>query len=85
MPPSTVFATGVIENSPDGVYMTNDNLGKKLRWVAKRGRIHDWAIYIHWAEKEEDWIRDYGDKVTSPSNIKKLIPCDDAAFSMYRY
>ena len=85
MQPFTVFATGITENSPDGIYMTNENLGKKLMWVAKRGEIHDWAIYIHWAEYGEEYVRDYGDKVTSPTNIKKLVPCDEEAFKMYRY
>lgn len=85
MNPHTVFATGITDNSPDGIFMTNANLGKKLMWVAKRGEIHDWAIYIHWAENGEEYVRDYGDKVTSPSNIKKLVPCDEKSFSMYRY
>lgn len=85
MKPHTVFATGITDNSPDGIFMTNENIGKKLMWVAKRGEIHDWAIYIHWAEKGEEYVRDYGDKVTSPSNIKKLVPCDEKSFSMYRY
>lgn len=45
MKPHTVFATGITDNSPDGIFMTNENIGKKLMWVAKRGEIHDWAIY----------------------------------------
>lgn len=81
----TVFSKGFTENSPDGIYMTNENLGKKLMWVAKRGEIHDWAIYIHWAEYGEDYVRDFGDKVTSLKNIKKLVPCDEKALSMYRF
>lgn len=32
-----------------------------------------------------DWIVNYGDKVHSEENIKKLCPCDDEAFKMYRY
>lgn len=83
--PSSVFAKGITTNSPDGIYMTNNDLGKNLLWVAKRGRINDWAIYIHWAERGEDYVIDHGDKVTSPSNIKKLVPCTDEAFNRYRY
>ncbi len=85
MKPSTVFAKGEIENSPDGLFMTTSNIGKKLIWVAKRGGIHDWAIYCHWADKGEDYAREHGDKVTSERNIKMLVPCDNEALSMYRF
>ena len=85
MKPSSVFASGEIENSPDGIFMTSSNIGKKLLWIAKRGGIHDWAIYCHWADKGIEYVISNGDKVTSPQNIKKLVPCDDEAFSMYRY
>lgn len=85
MKPETIFAKGEIENSPDGLFMTTSNIGKKLIWVAKRGGIHDWAIYCHWAEKGEQFVITNGDKVTAASNIKKLVPCDEESFSMYRY
>jgi hypothetical protein len=79
-----VFDSGVIPNSPEGVYMTFLNQGKELRWVASRGGIHDWAIYIHWAENPIDWVKDYGDKVTDVNHIKKLVDCDEEALKMYR-
>ena len=85
MKPAEIFAMGITENSPDGIFMTNSNLGKKLLWVAKRGDIYDWAIYIHWAENGEDYVISNGDKVINKSNIKKLVPCDIEAFKMYRY
>lgn len=83
MKPNTIFAKGEIVDSPDGININNS--GKQLRWVAVRGGIHDWAIYCHLAEKEYEWIKDWGDKVHSEQNIKKLVPCDDEAFKMYRY
>ena len=85
MEPGTVFAKGEIENSPEGIYMSSSNIGKKLKWVAKRGIIHDWAIYTHWAEKGYDFILKSGDKVTGENNIKKLVQCTKDAFEMYRY
>lgn len=80
-----VFMTGEIENSPEGLNMSSSNIGKKLMWVAKRGTIHDWAIYAHWADKGFDFVLTQGDKVTSKDNIKKLVNCDDEALSMYRF
>ena len=84
MEPGTVFATGIISNSPEGVYMTDERYGDKLRWVAKRGGIHDWAIYIGWEEKSLEYVKDYGDKVYNEFNIKKLVPCTDEAYKQYR-
>lgn len=83
MEPDTIFAKGEIIDSPDGINM--ENTGKQLRWVACRGGIHDWAIYCHLADKDWDFIKTQGNKVIREKNIKKLIPCDDEAFKMYRY
>lgn len=85
MPEGTVFATGVVENSPDGIYMTNNDVGRKLVWVAKRGGIEDWAIYIHWANNGVEYATHQGDKVMNKNNIQKLVPCTPEAFKMYRF
>lgn len=84
MPPHQIIAQGTTENSPEGVYMTDFNKGKKLLWVAKRGEVHDWAIYIFWEEAGIHHVLAQGDKVTMPYHIKKLVPCDEEAFKMYR-
>jgi hypothetical protein len=78
-----IFATGTVSDNPVGVNMTNS--GKLLRWVAVRGGIHDWKIYCHWAEHDEQWIKAQGDKITNEDNIRKLVPCDDEAFGMYAF
>ena len=78
-----IFATGTCNDNPDGLFMANTN--RQLRWVAVRGGIHDWAIYAHFADNNEEWIMRHGDKVCSERNIKMCVPCDDEAFEMYRY
>lgn len=83
MPANKIFVTGIVKDNPEGINMTNS--GRDLRWIAKRGGIHDWAIYIHWSENTIEWIADYGDKVYNKEHIKKLIECDEEAFNMYRY
>lgn len=79
----TVFATGVLPNSPEGLYMTNS--GGELRWIAKKGYGDDWAIYCHWSYNDEEWIKEHGDKVISETHIKRCVPCDDEVFKKYRY
>jgi len=83
MKPSTIFLKGEIIDSPDGINM--ENSGNQLKWVACRGGIHDWAIYCDSCDKTWEEIKSYGNKVTGEENIKRLVPCDDEAFKMYRY
>lgn len=85
MPPHTVFATGVVKNHPDDIYMVNTDINREMIWIAKRGGIEDWAIYIHWADNGIDYVKERGDKITSEKIIRRLVPCDDEAFGMYRY
>ena len=77
MAPETVFATGV----------TNDpRLYKdEVRWVAIRGRIHDWAIYFHHSYWDVNYVRKSGDKVGGIAVIKDLVNCTDEALQLYRF
>ena len=77
-----IFATGTANDEPNGFFMANTS--KQLRWVAVRGNIHDWAIYCHFVDKDTEWIKRQGDKVSQEKHIKELVPCDDEAFKMYR-
>lgn len=83
MEPNTIFATGCIEDKPLGLNMGNS--GKMLRWVAVRGGIWDWTIYVLFADKSEYEIKSNGDKVYSKEHIRRLVPCDDESFAMYRF
>lgn len=76
------FATGLAMDEPDGLFMSGS--GRPLRWVAIRGRVHDWSIYCHFAKFDEDYVAKSGDKVCNPKHIKMLVPCDEEAFAMYR-
>lgn len=82
MPEGTIFARGETVDSPEGINM--NNTGRQLHWVAKRGIIHDWAIYYAPADWSDSRIAASGDKVSMHDNIKKLIECDDEALEMYR-
>jgi hypothetical protein len=75
MPPHTVFATGTADN----IYQ------EPIRWVAKRGFIHDWAIYYGNIDDSIDKITDWGTKLRTTSVIHRLVPSDDSMFAMYRY
>ena len=77
-----IFATGTTTDDQNGINMTGS--GKALRWVATRGTIHDWTIYIHEAFFNEQYIKDCGDKVHNKKTVEKLVPCDSKALEMYR-
>lgn len=81
--PNQIFAAGKVIDSPEGINITNS--GRLLKWVAVRGDIPDWAIYCHFDEKTYDYVHNYGDKVFSERNIKKLVPCKGEAFDNYRF
>ena len=86
MPSSNIIAQGTIENSKEGIWMTDVHPGRQLLWVAKRGDGYpDWAIYTWWAnEADVEFVIKQGQKVTSEDNIRKLVPCTDKAYKMYR-
>ena len=71
----------------------------KVKWLAIRGRIHDWAIYHSldanlekadyldgFSHLERSWedIADYGAKLRSIEKIKELVQPDDEALEWYR-
>jgi len=78
-----VFVCGEIIDSPLGCNMMGS--GEMLKWVAVRGRIHDWCIYVGRAGSSFEDIAREGDKVYDKNNIRKLVKCNDEAFKMYRY
>lgn len=78
-----IFANGETSDNTEGCNMPNS--GRKLRWVAKKGYANDWCIYIHLFHMNESWIAQHGDKVTSETNIRKLISVSDEVFKLYRY
>lgn len=91
-----IIAFGVFNNSPDEVYLTSDDKARtKVRWVAVRGIIPDWAIYTEWLytdEKyEEDISRHWSDTSIarmwdklSLYRVDKICLLDDEARNSYR-
>ncbi len=76
MPSHTIFATGITE---DGRLFS-----EPVRWIAKRGLIHDWAIYYDKMEKTTEQIQSWGSKLYSLNIIKDLVSCDEEMLKMYR-
>jgi len=83
LPQGEIFDSGEVVDNPTGINMTNS--GDLLKWVAVKGYGEDWAIYIHWAYQDINYIKKSGDKVFSPENIRKLVPCTEEVFKRYRY
>ena len=61
-------------------------VGCEIKWAAVRGKgYHDWAIYCLTPDRSIEDIKKVGDKIFTESVIKRLIPCDDEAWKMYRF
>lgn len=83
MAPHEIIATGMIADGPyPGLHMTNTE--QMLRWVAVRGGYWDWAIYVHTADMPIGYVMESGDKLRNREKARWLVPCDEAAFNMYR-
>jgi len=110
MKPDTIFASGIglIEHPwfndakpvSEGGTLEKDGKSTKVKWIAIRGYIHDWAIYhsmdaniviadyfddpAHLQAPNETIAR-VGAKLHNKEKIKEFVPCDDEAFKMYRH
>ncbi len=83
MPTGHVFGVGEAMDNEDGLFMANT--GEMLKWVAVRGEGRaDWAIYCHFSNCSETFIKIHGDKVTSDANIRKCVACHPEALAEYR-
>lgn len=81
------FAQGTIQNGPgeDQIYMTNTGIGRELKFVARRGQIHDWAVYVGWSDEMSfARVETNGQKVYIAEYIKRMVDCDESAMKMYR-
>lgn len=77
MLPDERFATGT------GTYPEITN--KEIRWVAVRGiGMYDWCIYCHLSDKSIEQVAKFGNKCFTDSVIKRLVPCDEESFRLYR-
>jgi len=112
MKPDTIFAKGeaMIRHpwfssyeyaKKQGAYKTVNEEGlTKIKWLAIRGGIHDWAIYHSLdanleradyldgdSHLQTSWkrIARGGAKLHNEDEIKKLVHCSDEAFALYRY
>ena len=81
----SIIAKGEMQNSPLGIFMTNERQGDLLKWIAVKGFGNDWAIYCHWAEKSYDFVKQSGDKISTEVNICHCVPCEDEVMRLYRF
>ncbi len=86
-----LISWGVIENSPDGVFMTSEGGTFPLLWTAWKGHGPDWAIYVMrygvWDPTDDDaleYCHDHGDKVHGKDLIARMIDADPEVLERYR-
>jgi len=89
MNPHENIIAGTFLNDDSDIMFTeflhgDDVKGKRLRYIAKRGEIHDWAIYVDLEKFPDHKILNNGQKVYDLNVVKQLVKCDDKALEMYR-
>ena len=83
LPAGKIFACGF---AMDGTAVFNIT-GKyqQLRWVAVKGYINDWAVYVglpYWTIRE---TAEKGDKIHTEGYIRHVVPCVDEVYNRYRH
>lgn len=90
-PHGAMISWGVIENSPDGCFMTREG-PDMLLWTAWKGGGNDWAIYVipydtHAADSPRfitHHCHMHGDKVTDARWIDRMVHADPEVNARYR-
>ena len=82
-PNTEIFRTGIISDSSTGC--NYDNSGKLIKFVAKKGQIEDWAIYVGPVEWSYDDIRDWGNKLKFEDSILSCLNVSSNVLEKYRF
>lgn len=85
IPAGNVFDKGEAFNEPEGLYMSSNKVGDKLRWVAVKGYANDWCVYVQWATNSFEFIEKQGDKITRTEHIQRCVPCEPEVLRRYRF
>lgn len=84
LPDGEIFRSGVISNSPTGIYMVDNPSIQFLRYVVVKGYINDYTIYFGKNYEPDDMIRNNGDKSINPNVSRICFSATDEVYSRYR-
>lgn len=84
LPAGLIFRSGIVTNSPTGIFLTRDSNLPFLKYVAIKGYANDFTIYIGRITDSEDYIAKNGDKSNNSNTITLCISCDDEVKKLYR-
>jgi len=60
------------------------HIDRELKWIAIK-HDSDWAIYIHFACNDYEYVAEWGEKLLDEGLIRGLVFCTDKAWGMYRF
>jgi hypothetical protein len=98
MAPDTIFLTGIAV-IPHPWYGLSPNYPDKVRvkWVAIRGTVHDWAVYHSFDTNLEAYanmpphkipdrmVAGHGSKMHDEELVAQLTGADESAMALYRH
>lgn len=64
--------------------LPNTNPTEFVKWFAVRGTVQDWCIYYASLRTLDSDVLMRGKKLLDEYEIRKLVPCNDKFFKVYR-
>lgn len=82
MPAGEMFAKGFALDGTANFNITGRE--QALRWVAIKGHISDWAVYVGLYAWTWERVRREGDKIHTRDFIHYVVPCTKEVMDRYR-
>lgn len=83
LPNSEPFIMGLTFDDNTGVNL--DGTRELRKFVAKKGQIDDWTLYLGMPDWDYEEVMNMGSKIYDKKNIMNVINCDKEVLNLYRF
>lgn len=84
LPNGCIFRTGMISNTPSGIFMTRDDTIPLLKFVLVKENEHFWSGFLGMPGHSDDYLLKHGDRIPF-LQIKKVLHCSEEIEKKYYY
>lgn len=83
LPNSQPFLIGLTIDDYTGVNL--NGTGELRKFVAQKGDVDDWALYLGLPDWSYERVMEMGFKIYDKKNIMNVVNCEDEVLNLYRY